>query len=150
MKGIPAWAAATATILCLPQIACVVMAYLGPEGPADSIRAFAIAYGALMLCFAGGAWWGIAAGAPAAERRGGLALFWVAGALPPLFAIALYAAWLLFAIAPQAVLVMQGAALLLALAVDARAAALAPRWWMRLRLPLLASLGTATIAIALA
>ena len=45
---------------------------------------------------------------------------------------------------------MLGGALLVTLGVDAKLGALAPRWWMALRVPLSTGLGLATIAAALA
>ncbi len=50
----------------------------------------------------------------------------------------------------EPVLVALGAGLLIALGVDARLAPLAPRWWMKLRVPLSLLLGSATLALALA
>lgn len=107
-------------------------------------------YAALIFTFLGGAWWGIAAGAPAAERRGGLAWAWVAAVVPSLLALGLVGAWMLDRLQLEPVLVMLGGGILMAVAVDVRLGSLAPRWWMQLRVPLSLILGAATIALGLA
>lgn len=106
-------------------------------------------YAALIFTFLGGTWWGIAGGAPAAERRGGLVWAWVAAVMPSLVAFGLIGAWIFDLLPLEPVLVMLGGGLLMALGVDARFGSLSPRWWMQLRAPLSVALGTATIALAL-
>lgn len=134
----------------LPQLACLLLAYLGPDDWRDAARAFAAIYAALIFTFLGGTWWGIAAGAPAAERRGGLAWLWIAAIVPSLIAAAALALWLSGQLPIEPVLVTLGAGLLMALGVDSRVGSLAPRWWLSLRVPLSVVLGVTTIAIALA
>ena len=133
----------------LPQAACLIAALFGPADWADMARSFAALYAALIFTFLGGTWWGIAAAAPAAERRGGLRWMWVAAVLPSLVAAGALAGWLSGLWPVEPVLVSLGSGLLMALGVDARIRTLAPRWWMGLRAPLSVLLGAMTIAIAL-
>lgn len=134
----------------LPQLACLIVAFLGPAEWAVLARSFAALYAALIFTFLGGTWWGIAAAAPAAERRGGLRWIWFAAVVPSLLAAGALAGWLSGTWPIEPALVTLGAGLLMALGVDARIAPLSPRWWMRLRAPLSILLGAATIAIAFA
>ena len=134
----------------LPQIACVAVLYLGPEEWRYSALALAFAYAALILSFLGGMWWGIAATAPAAERRNALGWLWIAAVLPSLVALACFLPWVFGWAWPEPSLVMLGGALLVSLGVDAKLGALAPRWWMALRVPLSLGLGLLTVAAALA
>lgn len=134
----------------LPQLACVLVAYAGPAPWYDPARALAFAYAALILSFLGGMWWGMAATAPAAERRNALGWVWIAAVVPSLVALACFLPWALGWAWPEPSLVMLGGALLVSLGVDAKLGALAPRWWMALRVPLSLGLGLLTIAAALA
>ncbi|MGE5952629.1 MAG: DUF3429 domain-containing protein [Qipengyuania vulgaris] len=134
----------------LPQLAAVLAAFLGPDEWHEPARMMGALYAALIFTFLGGTWWGIAAGAPAAERRGGLTWAWVAAVVPSLIAFGLLGAWMLEMLPLEPVLVMLGAGLLVALGVDARFGSLLPRWWMKLRVPLSIILGAATIALGLA
>ena len=88
-----------------------------------------LSYGAVILAFLGGAWWGLASAPTVSGRR-----FWLyALAVTP----ALIAAGCLL-VAEWRSLGVLAAAFAAALVVDARlvAAGLAPRWWLGLRLPL--------------
>ena len=134
----------------MPQIACVAAIHAGPaewRGPALLI---AFAYAALILSFLGGAWWGIAATAPAAERRRTLGWVWIAAVTPSLVALACFWPWAIGDERLEPSLVMLGGALLMSLGVDAKLGPLAPRWWMALRVPLSIGLGLLTMAAALA
>lgn len=134
----------------LPQLACAAIVWFGPQEWYDASQRLAAIYAGLILSFLGGMWWGIAAGAPAAERRSALGWLWVAAVTPSLVALACLVP-LAFGTGPlEPTLVMLGAALLISLGVDARLGQLAPPWWMRLRVPLSVLLGSATIATALA
>ena len=150
MKNVPRWPRLLGLAGLLPQLAAVLAAFLGPEEWNEPARAIGALYAALIFTFLGGTWWGIAAGAPAAERRGGLAWAWVAAVLPSLITFGLVGAWMVDMVPLEPVLVMLGAGLLVALAVDARLGSLSPRWWMQLRVPLSVILGSVTIALALA
>lgn len=134
----------------LPQLGCVAVLYAGPADWRAGALALAFAYAALILSFLGGAWWGIAAAAPAAERRNALGWLWIAAVVPSLVALAGFLPWALGWQWPEPSLVMLAGALLVSLGVDARLGALAPRWWMALRVPLSLGLGLLTLAAALA
>ena len=101
-------------------------------------------YVSLILSFLGGLWWGLAAARLPAERIGpmlGLAV------VPTLIAFALQvgSGWY-----PHGATIALAVALLATLPVDRRlaAAGLAPRWWMRLRLPLSGGLAVLTLGLA--
>ena len=149
MSRVPFWPRMLGLAGLLPQLACLALAVSGIEPWAEHARLVAAIYAALIFTFLGGMWWGLAAGAPAAERRGSLGWLWVAAVVPSLLALALIGAWQLDLLPLEPVLVALGAGLLISLGVDARAGALAPRWWMALRAPLSVLLGAATLAIAL-
>lgn len=133
-----------------PQLAAVMALYGGPPEWRDTAQHSAIAYAAVTLAFLGGAWWGMAAGAPAAERRGMLGWLWFASVGMMAFAFAGLLLWMLNRLPAEPVLVMLGAALLMSPGVDAKLGALAPRWWMSLRVPLSIAMGAATAAAAFA
>jgi hypothetical protein len=134
----------------LPQLACVGVLYAGPAEWREPAQALAFAYAALILSFLGGMWWGIAAAAPAAQRRNTLGWVWIAAVLPSLVALAGFVPWALGWQWPEPSLAMLSGALLVSLGVDARLGPLAPRWWMPLRVPLSFGLGLMTMAAAVA
>ena len=150
MQSVPALPRWLGLAGLLPQFTCVAVLYAGPAEWREAALAIAFAYAALILSFLGGMWWGIAAAAPAAQRRKALGWLWIAAVLPSLVALACFLPWALDWAWPEPSLVMLGGALLVTLGVDAKLGALAPRWWMTLRLPLSTGLGFATIAAALA
>ena len=150
MQSVPALPRWLGLAGLLPQFTCVAVLYAGPAEWREAALAIAFAYAALILSFLGGMWWGIAAAAPAAQRRRTLGWLWIAAVLPSLVALACFLPWALDWAWPEPSLVMLGGALLVTLGVDAELGALAPRWWMTLRVPLSTGLGLATIAAALA
>ncbi|MEC7533335.1 MAG: DUF3429 domain-containing protein [Pseudomonadota bacterium] len=150
MQSVPALPRWLGVAGLLPQFTCVAVLYAGPAEWREAALAIAFAYAALILSFLGGMWWGIAAAAPAAQRRKALGWLWIAAVLPSLVALACFLPWALDWAWPEPSLVMLGGALLVTLGVDAKLGALAPRWWMTLRVPLSTGLGLATIAAALA
>ncbi len=150
MQSVPALPRWLGLAGLLPQFTCLAVLYAGPAEWREAALAIAFAYAALILSFLGGMWWGIAAAAPAAQRRKALGWLWIAAVLPSLVALACFLPWALDWAWPEPSLVMLGGALLVTLGVDAKLGALAPRWWMTLRLPLSTGLGLATIAAALA
>ncbi|MCA0891698.1 DUF3429 domain-containing protein [Qipengyuania flava] len=150
MQSVPALPRWLGLAGLLPQFTCVAVLYAGPAEWREAALAIAFAYAALILSFLGGMWWGIAAAAPAAQRRKALGWLWIAAVLPSLVALACFLPWALDWAWPEPSLVMLGGALLVTLGVDAKLGALAPRWWMTLRVPLSTGLGLATIAAALA
>lgn len=150
MQSVPALPRWLGLAGLLPQFTCVAVLYAGPAEWREAALAIAFAYAALILSFLGGMWWGIAAAAPAAQRRKALGWLWIAAVLPSLVALACFLPWALDWAWPEPSLVMLGGALLVSLGVDAKLGALAPRWWLALRVPLSTGLGLATIAAALA
>ena len=150
MQSVPALPRWLGLAGLLPQFTCVAVLYAGPAEWREAALAIAFAYAALILSFLGGMWWGIAAAAPAAQRRKALGWLWIAAVLPSLVALACFLPWALDWAWPEPSLVMLGGALLVTLGVDAKLGALAPRWWLALRVPLSTGLGLATIAAALA
>ncbi|TVV76822.1 DUF3429 domain-containing protein [Sphingomonas solaris] len=131
----------------LPQAAAVVTVALGTAaggwngGLVASLAAVAaLIYGAVILSFLGGIWWGFAM--RRGNGQGGLAVLAVVPSL--------VAAGLVGAAAPLGLrwtLVLLGSAILLTLLVDRRLATAgeAPAGWMRLRVPLSLGLGGLTI-----
>ncbi|MFX8235035.1 DUF3429 domain-containing protein, partial [Acinetobacter baumannii] len=91
------------------------------------------AYVALILSFLGGLWWGLAARAERAP-----AWLWVAAICPSLIAQAGFWPWAFGDPWPGPSFIGLGVALIAALAVDVVLVrqALAPRWWLALRVPL--------------
>ena len=150
MQSVPALPRWLGLAGLLPQFTCVAVLYAGPAEWREAALAIAFAYAALILSFLGGMWWGIAAAAPAAQRRKALGWLWIAAVLPSLVALACFLPWALGWAWPEPSLVMLGGALLVSLGVDAKLGARAPRWWMELRVPLSTGLGLATLAAALA
>ena len=134
----------------LPQLACVLVLYLGPEEWRYAAQAIAFGYAALIFSFLGGMWWGMAAMAPAAQNRRSLGWVWVAAVAPSLLALLAYLPWVFGETWPEPSLVMLGAGILMSLAVDAKLRGIAPAWWMALRVPLSVGLGLATVAAAFA
>jgi hypothetical protein len=134
----------------LPQLGLVMALYAGPPEWREPAALLAYLYAGLIFAFLGGTWWGIAACAPAAQRRRTHGWVWIAAVLPSLIAFAGLAPPLLGASPIEPSLVALGGGLLISPLVDVRLGALAPRWWMGLRLPLSLGLGALTIAAALA
>ena len=133
----------------MPQFACLAAVLFGPDVWKATASAIAAIYAGLIFTFLGGAWWGIAAGAPAAERRGGLAWLWIAAVVPSLVAFGCLGAWAGDVLPLEPVLIMLGSGLLIALGIDSRIGSLGPRWWLTLRAPLSIALGVTTMLIAL-
>ena len=150
MRGVPAWPRVLGLAGLLPQLAFLLAAIFAPEPLSQSGRILGAAYAGLIFTFLGGTWWGFAASAPAAERRSALVWLWIAAVLPSLMVLAFVGLWLWGLLVLEQVLVMLGASLLIALAVDVRIAALGPRWWLQLRVPLSVGLGLTTLGLALA
>ena len=134
----------------LPQAIAAAAVYAGPEEWSEPARFVAFAYAALIFTFLGGAWWGLVASAPAAQRRGTHGWAWIAAVLPSLLALAGFVLLALELVPLEPLLVALGGGLLLSPVVDAKLGTLAPRWWMALRVPLSLALGVLTLAAALA
>jgi hypothetical protein len=150
MRQVPGTARWLGITGVLPQLACLAYAWSGDGEWADAARLAGGLYAGLILSFVGGAWWGIAAAAPAAEGRGVLGWVWVAAVLPSLIAFGAGMWWIARPDQPQPALAVLALAILASPLVDTRlrAMALAPRWWLALRWPLSLSLGLATLGLA--
>ena len=113
----------------LPTLAALGVMLIARRPEQDVAFRAAATYGAVILSFLGGAWWGLAA-----ARGHPRDLSWWLGlaVLPSL------AAWgVVFLLTPLAVAVLSGL-FLAALWVDRELARrfVAPRWWLSMRLPL--------------
>jgi hypothetical protein len=117
----------------IPPVGLTAVALLDLGLFAPSTPGFVLTYAAVILSFLGGTWWGFVS---RSDRPG-----WTLLGISVLPALAGWAA--IFSFQPPAALFALAIALIAALAVDAYLSQrrLAPRWWMRLRLPL--SLGLA-------
>lgn len=124
----------------LPTVACFAAMLAAPPAVAGPSGAVAVAYGAAILSFLGGAWWGLASRGPIRDLTP-----WLAVSVLP----SLLAAGLLLAPVPAAAALL-GAAFLASPLVDRRLdrAGLAPDWWLRLRLPLSVGMGVLHLAIS--
>jgi len=131
----------------LPQAAALVVVLRGDPAWHFAALVLGFAYAALILSFLGGLWWGLAAQARAPVPS----WVWVAAVAPSLVALVSTIPWLLADARPGASLGLLAVALLASLIVDytMAAAALAPVWWLRLRLPLSIGLGLLTLVLAL-
>lgn len=142
----PATARALGFAGLLPQLAA---SYVLLENNAEwrfTALAMAYAYAALILSFLGGLWWGLAARADKAP-----AWLWIAAVVPSLVALASGWPWAVGEPWPGPSLLLLGGALIAALGVDwqLQRSAIAPGWWLALRVPLSIGLGLITIAIGL-
>jgi len=145
---IPTWPRALGFAGLLPQLACLAALWFGPDSWRFAALAIAWGYGALILSFLGGLWWGIAA-SRIREGQRVPAWLWIAAVLPSLVALLTYLPWVFGQEWPGPSLVILGSALIASLWVDRRIAPSAPAWWMRLRVPLSLGLGIASILIAM-
>ena len=148
-NAIPPWPRSLGFAGLLPQFACLAALWFGPEAWRYAALAIAWGYGALILSFLGGLWWGIAASRMReGERVPGW--LWVAAVAPSLVALATYLPWVFGAEWPGPSLAVLGVAIIASLWVDRRIAPSAPAWWMRLRVPLSLGLGGASLLCAFA
>lgn len=131
----------------VPQWACAMIAWFGPEEWYYTALALGFGYAALIFSFLGGLWWGLASAA-SKPIPGWL---WVAAIAPNLVAFASYVPWILGLDWPQPSLIILAGLVLASLAVDQRLMAFeAPAWWMELRVPLSIGLAVATLLLGLA
>lgn len=138
----------------LPPIAGVALIALGKRDPSDMAwapllagYAIVLVYGAAILSFLGGIWWGFAM-----RRSVGQARLAALAVLPSLVAVAcVVAAALTFQHGGPWPVIALGVAIVLTLPVDRHLVATgeAPANWMRLRVPLSLGLGGLTIAAGL-
>ncbi|OYY79661.1 MAG: DUF3429 domain-containing protein [Sphingomonas sp. 28-62-20] len=129
----------------LPQLAVAFVLLEHNNELRFSALAMGYAYAALILSFLGGLWWGLAAKTAAAP-----AWLWAVAVLPSLIALGSAAPWAVGEPWPGPSLIVLGVALIAALGVDwqLQRTAIAPPWWLKLRVPLSAGLGTLTILLA--
>ncbi len=151
MGGVPRLPRFVALALLLPQLGFVLMLIGGDAGQWQAaVRGGAIGWATLMLAFYAGGWAGIAASAPAAQRRGTLGWLWWAALVVMVGAAACLLGFVAGLVPAEPVLVMLAGALLMTPLIDARLGPLAPHWWAMMRVPLAIGLGVATAAVALA
>lgn len=126
----------------LPMLAAALAAWAGGPGLHYAALALAHAYGALILSFLGGMWWGLAARADT-----GSAWPYMLAVAPSLLALATFVPWAVGGAWPVPSLVVISLALWFSPLVDRRldAAGLVPPWWMALRWPL--SIGLAVLTL---
>ena len=112
----------------IPPVGLTAVALLDLGLFAPSTPGFVLTYAAVILSFLGGTWWGFVS---RSDRPG-----WGLLGVSVLPALAGWAA--IFSFQPPAALFALAVALIVALVVDAwlMQRRLAPRWWMRLRIPL--------------
>ena len=150
MGGVPRLPGFVALVLLLPQLGfALLLIGGGVEQWQAMARAGAIGWAVLMLAFYAGGWAGIAASAPAAQRRGALGWLWWAALVVMAGAAACLLGFVTRMLPAEPVLVMLAAALLMTPLVDARLGPLAPRWWAVMRVSLAIGLGVATAIVAL-
>ncbi len=130
----------------LPQLAA---GYVLLENNADwrfTALAMAYAYAALILSFLGGLWWGLAA-----QAKNAPGWIWYVAVMPSLIALGTAWPWATGAAWPGPSMIVLGAALIGALAVDwqLQKSGVAPPWWLSLRVPLSIGLGGITLLIGL-
>ena len=130
----------------LPQVAAVLVLFEHNSELRFSALALGYAYAALILSFLGGIWWGLAA---RAENPPGW--LWVTAVVPSLVALGSAVPWAVGDPWPGPSLIVLGVALVAALAVDwqLQRSGIAPAWWLALRVPLSAGLGTLTVVMGL-
>ncbi len=150
MRSIPSTPRWLGLFGLLPMLACLGYALVGDAEWREAARIVGGLYAGLILSFLGGAWWGIASAAPAAEGRGTLGWVWVAAVSPSLVAMGAGLWWLADPERPEPALVTIGFAILASPLVDLRLMqmGLTPRWWTGLRWPLSLTLGAATLGLA--
>jgi hypothetical protein len=113
----------------LPTVAALLVMLFAGRAYQDIAFRAAGTYGAVILSFLGGAWWGLAA---ARGHKRDL-MFWLGLAVLPALA-----AWgVVFALSPRSVAVLSGL-FLLCLWTDRELTRrfVAPEWWLAMRLPL--------------
>ncbi|MDP1027210.1 DUF3429 domain-containing protein [Sphingomonas sp. KR1UV-12] len=135
----------------LPQIAAVLLMVLGSRSAGDMGGILALAgywlamiYGALILSFLGGIWWGFAM-----RRTEGQGRLVTVAVVPSLvaFAMLIAASWTLPHLPQAWPAMVLGSAILLTLVVDRHLVSTSevPAGWMALRVPLSSGLGGLTI-----
>ncbi|TMM46719.1 DUF3429 domain-containing protein [Qipengyuania marisflavi] len=150
MRSVPPLPRWLGVLGVLPQIALVAALYAGPPEWREPVQMLIAMFAAVTLGLTGGSWCGIAAGAPAAERRQSLGWLWVAAGLAAAVGMACLVALVLGGFGPEPVLVMLGSAQLLTMGVDTRLGALAPRWWPAHRVPMSIAQSALTLVAAFA
>lgn len=152
-NAVPAPAAWLGAAGLLPFISAAMAVWLGSPWIAELAARVAITYGAVILSFLGGAFWGFAAmpgqpdlaGADPGERRLVPRHLFALSVLPSLIA------WIAVLLAPQTALVILVSAFAAILLLDRATwtTGIAPSWWIRLRVPLSTVVVLCLIAIAM-
>jgi Protein of unknown function (DUF3429) len=127
----------------LPQLLAAAVSLHPPHAAFGQFAAFL--YGALILSFLGGLWWGVAATNPNASR-------WLYGVavLPSLVAFAAGLLWIARTGSPGQSLLIVGLALLAAPFVDWQLdrRGMVPKGWLSIRVILSTGLGVLTLILA--
>jgi hypothetical protein len=147
-QAVPAPAAWLGAAGTLPFIGAAVAVWLGSPWTAELAGRIAAAYGAVILSFLGGTFWGFAA--RPVQREG--ASQPVARTLFALSVVPSLVAWIAVLLAPQVALIILAIAFAAMLALDywSWANGWTPSWWMRLRVPLSVVVVLCVTAIAAA
>jgi Protein of unknown function (DUF3429) len=128
----------------LPQLLAAAVSLHPPHTAFGQFAAFL--YGALILSFLGGLWWGVAAANPNASR-------WIYGVavLPSLVAFAAGLLWIIHTGSPGQSLLIVGLALLAAPFVDWQLdrRGMVPKGWLAMRVILSTGLGVLTLLLAM-
>ncbi len=127
----------------VPQMLAVAITLHPPHVAFGQFAAFL--YGALILSFLGGLWWGVAAVNQSAPRW-----LYLVGVVPSLVAFAAGLLWIMRSGSPDQALTIVGAGLLLASIVDRELSrrGLVPKGWLAMRVTLSAGLGILTLLAA--
>lgn len=127
----------------LPQLLAGAVSLHPPHAAFGQFAAFL--YGALILSFLGGLWWGVAATNPTASR-------WLYGVavLPSLIAFAAGLLWIIRTGSPEQSLLIVGFGLLFAPLVDWQLdqRGMVPKGWLAMRIILSTGLGVITLLLA--
>jgi hypothetical protein len=144
--AVPATAAWLGAAGALPFIGGAIAVWFGSAWTAELAARIAVAYGAVILSFLGGTFWGFAARPDEREgaRPPATRTLFVLSVIPSLIA------WTAILLAPPVALIILAVAFAATLALDrwSWANGLAPSWWMWLRVPLSAVVLLCLIAIA--
>lgn len=149
MITMPPWPRWLGLAGLLPQAACLLAVWLGPDPWVWTALAIGWGYAALIFSFLGGMWWGIGA-AQLARGEPVPAWVWVAAVVPSLLALVTFLPWIFGQEWPGPSLGWLGVLLIASPLVDRQLRHAVPAGWMRWRMLLSGSLGVMTLGLAAA